>query len=201
LKEESEATTRVIIIRKSKNKTNTSVLLSIFSRVCVARSLVFCVVYCRSLFVLFRIAIMLSNFPFFSLGHCSVLFFDLNKKWNLLQINHIFSDKILFLSWNVTKKTSKTTRQLTDVFRSTLCYSQVFVIFSVTCLQFIMHIIVRRAIFCQKIYDWFVGGLISYLRYLSLLTYSGVQHISCCVFVVFVFVLYLEAPYVTPRFL
>jgi hypothetical protein len=33
------------------------------------------------------------------------------------------------------------------------------------------------------------NGLISYLRYLSLLTYSGVQHISCCVFVVFVFVL------------
>jgi hypothetical protein len=45
-----------------------------------------------------------------------------------------------------------------------------------------------RTIFCQKIYDWFVGGLMSYLRYLSLLTHSGVQHISC-VFVVFVFVL------------
>jgi len=28
----------------------------------------------------------------------------------------------------------------------------------------------------------FVGGSISYLRYLCLLTYSGVQHILCCVF-------------------
>ena len=29
----------------------------------------------------------------------------------------------------------------------------------------------------------FVGGLMSYLRYLCLFTYSGVQHILCCVFV------------------
>ena len=49
---------------------------------------------------------------------------------------------------------------------------------------FVWHFMIRT-IFCQKIYDWFVGGLISYLHYLSLLTYSGVQHISC-VFVVFV---------------
>ena len=28
----------------------------------------------------------------------------------------------------------------------------------------------------------FVGGLISYLRYLCLLAHSGVQHILCCVF-------------------
>ena len=32
-------------------------------------------------------------------------------------------------------------------------------------------------------------GLMSYLRYLCLLLYSGVQHILCCVFVLFVFVL------------
>ena len=31
----------------------------------------------------------------------------------------------------------------------------------------------------------FVGGLMSYLRYLCLLTYSGVHHILCCVFVLF----------------
>jgi hypothetical protein len=31
----------------------------------------------------------------------------------------------------------------------------------------------------------------SYLRYLCLLTHSGVQHILCCVFVLFVFVLCL----------
>jgi hypothetical protein len=35
----------------------------------------------------------------------------------------------------------------------------------------------------------FVGGLMSYLRYLCLLTYSGVHHILCCVFVLFFFVL------------
>jgi hypothetical protein len=35
----------------------------------------------------------------------------------------------------------------------------------------------------------FVGGLVSYLRYLRLFGYSGVQHILCCVFALFVFVL------------
>ena len=35
----------------------------------------------------------------------------------------------------------------------------------------------------------FVWGLISYLRYLYLVANSGVQHILCCVFVLFVFVL------------
>jgi len=35
----------------------------------------------------------------------------------------------------------------------------------------------------------FVVALISYLRYLCLLTCSGVQHILCCVFVLFFFVL------------
>jgi hypothetical protein len=30
-----------------------------------------------------------------------------------------------------------------------------------------------------------VGGLMSYLRYLCLFAYSGVQHILCCVFVLF----------------
>ena len=34
----------------------------------------------------------------------------------------------------------------------------------------------------------FVGLLISYLRYLCLFTHSGVQHILCCVFALFVFV-------------
>jgi hypothetical protein len=35
----------------------------------------------------------------------------------------------------------------------------------------------------------FVGGLMSYLHYLCLFAHSGVQHILCCVFVLFVFVL------------
>jgi hypothetical protein len=34
-----------------------------------------------------------------------------------------------------------------------------------------------------------VEGLVSYLRYLCLFAYSGVQHILCCVFVLFFFVL------------
>ena len=32
---------------------------------------------------------------------------------------------------------------------------------------------------------FFVGGLMSYLCYLFLFVYSGVQHILCCVFVLF----------------
>ena len=35
----------------------------------------------------------------------------------------------------------------------------------------------------------FVGGLMSYLRYLCLFSYSGVQHTVCCVFVLGFFVL------------
>ena len=35
----------------------------------------------------------------------------------------------------------------------------------------------------------FVGGFMSYLRYLCLLAHSGVQHILCCVFAVFFIVL------------
>jgi len=35
----------------------------------------------------------------------------------------------------------------------------------------------------------FVGGLMSHWRYLCLLAFSGVQHILCYVFVLFVFVL------------
>jgi hypothetical protein len=35
----------------------------------------------------------------------------------------------------------------------------------------------------------FVSSILSYLRYLCLFAYSGVPHILCCVFVLFVFVL------------
>ena len=35
----------------------------------------------------------------------------------------------------------------------------------------------------------FVRGLVSYLRYMCLIQYCGVQHILCCVFVLFFFVL------------
>ena len=37
--------------------------------------------------------------------------------------------------------------------------------------------------------QWFVRGLMSYVRYLCLLAHSGVQHILCCVFVLFFLVL------------
>jgi len=40
----------------------------------------------------------------------------------------------------------------------------------------------------------FVGGLMSYLRYLYFFAYSGVQHILYCVFILFVFVLCLVYP-------
>jgi hypothetical protein len=40
----------------------------------------------------------------------------------------------------------------------------------------------------------FVGGLMSYLRYLCLFAYIGVQHILCCVFVLFFFVLLRMLP-------
>jgi len=35
----------------------------------------------------------------------------------------------------------------------------------------------------------FVGGVMSYLRYLYLFANSGVQHLLCCVFVLFFFIL------------
>ena len=40
----------------------------------------------------------------------------------------------------------------------------------------------------------FVGGFMSYLRYLCLFAYCGVQHILCCIFVLFYFVLCLVYP-------
>jgi len=40
----------------------------------------------------------------------------------------------------------------------------------------------------------FVGVLMSYLSYLCLFAYSGVQHILCCVFVLFVFALCFVYP-------
>ena len=43
----------------------------------------------------------------------------------------------------------------------------------------------------------FVGWLMSYLRYLCLFGYSGVQHVLCCGFVLFVFVLCLVYPNVS----
>jgi hypothetical protein len=47
-----------------------------------------------------------------------------------------------------------------------------------------------QTIFGVRLYlQLFVGGLMSYLRYLCLFANSGVQHILCCVFALFVLVL------------
>jgi hypothetical protein len=40
----------------------------------------------------------------------------------------------------------------------------------------------------------FVGGIMSYLRYLCLFVHTGVQHILCCIFLLFLLV--LCTPYV-----
>ena len=51
--------------------------------------------------------------------------------------------------------------------------------------------------------DKFVGGLVSYLRYLCLLAHSSVQRILCCVFAIYIFKTKLmfwgSTKYVSPR--
>ena len=39
----------------------------------------------------------------------------------------------------------------------------------------------------------FVGGFMYYIRFVCLFAYDGVQHISCCVFAFFFFVLYVAS--------
>ena len=47
------------------------------------------------------------------------------------------------------------------------------------CLPSELHAVVPVGLYLQL----FVGGFMSYLRYLCLFAYNGVQHILCCVFV------------------
>ena len=47
------------------------------------------------------------------------------------------------------------------------------------CLPSELHVVVSVGLYLQL----FVGGFMSYLRYLCLFAYNGVQHILCCVFV------------------
>ena len=47
----------------------------------------------------------------------------------------------------------------------------------------------KKTMFGLSLPPLFVGGLMSYLRYLCLFAYSGVQQILCCVFVFVFFVL------------
>jgi hypothetical protein len=55
-------------------------------------------------------------------------------------------------------------------------------------MSYLPPVVCRRA---HVLFTLFVGGLMSYLRYmyLWLFAYSGVQHILCCVFVLFFFIL------------
>jgi hypothetical protein len=54
----------------------------------------------------------------------------------------------------------------------------------------IWFMLIKLYDFCIKMmFGSFVWYLMPYLRYLCLFTHSGVQHILCCVFVLFVFVL------------
>ena len=46
-----------------------------------------------------------------------------------------------------------------------------------------------KTMFCSSLPDIDLRGLMSYLRYLCLCAHSGVQHILCCAFVLYVFVL------------
>jgi hypothetical protein len=48
-----------------------------------------------------------------------------------------------------------------------------------------------QKLYSVGLYLLFVGGTMSYIRYLCLFVHSGVQHILCCVFALFVFVLCL----------
>ena len=68
-----------------------------------------------------------------------------------------------------------------------LCDKDIKTVFSVT--------ISAKKLCSVRLYlQLFVGGLMFYLSYLCLFAHSGVQHILCSVFVLFVFVLCLVYP-------
>ena len=71
------------------------------------------------------------------------------------------------------------------------------------------HVVMSFAISAYKrdsvrlYYQFFIDGCMSYLRYLCLFVYSGVQHILCCGFVLFLFVLLPvspDCPFLVPSF-
>ena len=57
---------------------------------------------------------------------------------------------------------------------------------------FMLLIRARQSLFGSSLIylQLFAGGIMSYLRYLCLLTYCGVKRILCCVFDLFVFILF-----------
>jgi len=58
------------------------------------------------------------------------------------------------------------------------------------CFYFLFITLSSRQIMFGSSLPPFVWGFLSYLRYLCLFVYSGVRHVLCCVFCLFVFVLY-----------
>ena len=83
------------------------------------------------------------------------------------------------------------------------CLNVAYFFFSFLCCPIMCLYVLSYALWCPLQFPYkndvqltvrlclqsFVGGLMSYLHYLCLFAYSGVQHILCCAFVLFVFVL------------
>jgi len=71
----------------------------------------------------------------------------------------------------------------------------IFLVFCVVLFHVSLRVVMSVAISAYKqcsvrlCIQLFVGGRMSYLRYLCLFAYIGVQHIHVCVFVLFFFVL------------
>jgi hypothetical protein len=62
--------------------------------------------------------------------------------------------------------------------------------FWVPCCDVPYDFLIKMILYLVRLYlSLFVGWIMSYLRYLCLLAQSGVQHILCCVFVLFFFAL------------
>ena len=107
--------------------------------------------------------------------------------YNLLM--HIWVTRIDFFIWSRN-------------FASTWCHPQIFVgcvlliCLVVLCCPIMILYVLSFVLWCRlrfpnkscsvRFYlQLFIGGFMSYLRYLCLFVYSGVQHILCCVFVDF----------------
>ena len=78
--------------------------------------------------------------------------------------------------------------QLLHVYFHTSNYYSVMV-GSVLLIFLVFYVYVCALKQCSVRLQLFVRGLMSYLHYLCLFVYSDVQHILCCVFVLFFFVL------------
>ena len=84
----------------------------------------------------------------------------------------------------------------TNVRRKILYQCQFFVLSYYVSLRSDLRVVMSAYKRCSvRLYlQLFVEWLISYLCCLCLFAHSGIQHILCCVFVLFVFVMYLVCP-------